>query len=606
MQGGTTSTAAAPTTEYERGRADAQRHQRATERNWIRPVLGPLLWLGVPMALSWFYLRRIGGGGLMGGLGSASGKGGKTNPWSEMMEQMMPIKKRQFRVDVKGTSFKDVIGIDEAKAEVRQYVDFLTQPNRFTRLGARLPRGCLLSGEPGTGKTLLAKAVAAEAQVPFFSCSGADFIELMGGSGPKRVRELFDEARRAAPAIIFIDEIDAVGSRSGARNGGGGSVSSEENRTINQLLAELDGLTTHTSPIVVMAATNLQDNMDPALLREGRFDRKVVIDMPDVRARQELFAHYLARVCTGDAGGRVSDAHGQPVPVHKDVSNTAWAHRLADRTPGLSPATIATIVNEAALQCGRAGKAVVDWPSIVSAVDDTLLGRAQRSRRGSAARRRCAVQQAGHALVAWMLPTVPEVMQVSTVARGQSPHGYTRQAGTEFHEYQTNVTLFADVAVMLGGRAAEEVLLQTASASVMSDLQRASDVALKQVLAFGMSAHVGLLAHSPEYTQAGREFTTYSDDAQHRAEGEAQRLVATAYELAVQLMREHRDKLEKLVSALMLKGELNTAELRELWGSRPEHPTKAELLTRVQSALGSFDPPARREASTDSAAAAAV
>lgn len=559
--------------EYQRGIKDADSHRRATEQNWIRPTLAPFLWIGLPVLLAYLYMKRI-------TPASSLAAGGK-NPISDMMEQMMPIKKRQFRVDVKGTKFDDVIGVPEAKSEVQQYVEFLTDPNKFTRLGARLPKGCLLTGEPGTGKTLLAKAVAGEAAVPFFSCSGADFIELMGGSGPKRVRELFDEARAAAPSIVFIDELDAIGSRGGKT---GGSVSSEESRTINQLLAELDGLSTSADPIVILAATNFQDNIDKALLREGRFDRKVVIEMPDVAARREVFAHYLNRVCTGDPKGRTKDEDGKDLPVDDTISNKALSARLADLTPGLSPATIAVIVNEAALQSGISGKPLVDLPSILEAVDNTLMGRKHRNRQSEDSSRRTAIHETGHAIAAWLLPPVQTVLKISITPRGHAM-GYTQRAGTEFHEYQTNATLFTDMVVMLGGRAAEEVVMGSPSAGAMDDLQRATSMALKEFLAFGMSAKVGLLSYDPQYTDAGRDFTTFSNDAQHRAEREAQKLVQLAHDTATRIVRDNRDKMDSMVELLMRDREVDTEAIEKLWGPRPATPTTEELVAKVTAVI---------------------
>ncbi|KAG8347925.1 zinc metallopeptidase [Trypanosoma vivax] len=551
--------------DYDRGLKDAGSHRSRTEDNWVRPTFGPFLWFGVPLAISWAYLRR-----------QTAGKG-FANPLEGMMDQIMPIKKRQFRVDVKGTSFSDVIGIPEAKEEVQHYVEFLRSPNKFTRLGARLPKGCLLTGEPGTGKTLLAKAVASEANVPFFSCSGSDFIELMGGSGPKRVRELFEEARSAAPSIIFIDELDAIGSRSGKQ---GGSVSSEENRTINQLLAELDGLSSGSDPLIVMAATNFQDNIDKALLREGRFDRKVNVEMPDKAARVEIFRHYLDRVCTGDPKGRTKDEGGTPLEVSEQVSNMQLARELAELTPGLSPATIATIVNEAALQSGIQEKKVVGKEAILEAVDNTLIGRKHRCRQGNVTLRRTAIHECGHALTAWMLPTVKQVLKVSIVPRGQAL-GFTQRAGGEYHEYQTNATLLADMVVMLGGRASEETLLGNPSAGAMDDLQRATDLALKQMIAFGMDADAGLLAYHPESTQAGRMFLSYSSEAQHLAEKEAMKLVSLAHKMAVEIVEANVAKVEAVVAELIEKKELVTVDLERLWGKRPNKPTAEELVDRL-------------------------
>ncbi|EAO00034.1 ATP-dependent zinc metallopeptidase, putative [Trypanosoma cruzi] len=556
--------------EYKRGLEDARRHRSRTEDNWVRASVGPLLWFGVPFAVAWLYLRR------------QAPASAKINPFEGMMEQMMPIKKRQFRVDVKGTKFEDVIGIPEAKQEVQQYVEFLTSPNKFTRLGARLPKGCLLTGEPGTGKTLLAKAVAGEADVPFFSCSGSDFIELMGGSGPKRVRELFEEARSSAPAIVFIDEIDAIGSRAGKI---GGSVSSEENRTINQLLAELDGLNTGTDAIIVIAATNFQDNIDKALLREGRFDRKVNIEMPDKAARVDIFKHYLNRVGTGDPRGRKVDEEGEPLPTNENVDNLELARELADLTPGVSPATIATIVNEAALQSGIREKRLVDKESILEAVDNTLVGRKHRNRQSVTSLRRTAIHEAGHALTAWMLPSVKQVLKVSVVPRGHAL-GYTQRAGAEYHEYQTNATLLADMVVMLGGRAAEETILGNPSAGAMDDLQRATDLALKQMMAFGMDANAGLLSYHPESTQAGRIFVNYSNTAQRIAEEEAKKLVSLAYELAVGIVKANKAKLDAMVTELVDRKELLTGDLERLWGKRPVSPTVEQLVGKLMTLQG--------------------
>ncbi|PWV17562.1 hypothetical protein C3747_18g149 [Trypanosoma cruzi] len=556
--------------EYKRGLEDARRHRSRTEDNWVRASVGPLLWFGVPFAVAWLYLRR------------QAPASAKINPFEGMMEQMMPIKKRQFRVDVKGTKFEDVIGIPEAKQEVQQYVEFLTSPNKFTRLGARLPKGCLLTGEPGTGKTLLAKAVAGEADVPFFSCSGSDFIELMGGSGPKRVRELFEEARSSAPAIVFIDEIDAIGSRAGKI---GGSVSSEENRTINQLLAELDGLNTGTDAIIVIAATNFQDNIDKALLREGRFDRKVNIEMPDKAARVDIFKHYLNRVGTGDPRGRKVDEEGEPLPTNENVDNLELARELADLTPGVSPATIATIVNEAALQSGIREKRLVDKESILEAVDNTLVGRKHRNRQSVTSLRRTAIHEAGHALTAWMLPSVKQVLKVSVVPRGHAL-GYTQRAGAEYHEYQTNATLLADMVVMLGGRAAEETILGNPSAGAMDDLQRATDLALKQMVAFGMDANAGLLSYHPESTQAGRIFVNYSNTAQRIAEEEAKKLVSLAYELAVGIVKANKAKLDAMVTELVDRKELLTGDLERLWGERPVSPTVEQLVGKLMTLQG--------------------
>jgi ATP-dependent metalloprotease FtsH len=566
--------------DYQQGYDEAVRHKSRTEDNWVRSAFGPIVWLGIPMAITYWYLRR--------GAATAAAGAKSANPFSDMMEMMMPIKKRQFRVDVKGTKFENVVGIPEAVVEVRQYVDFLNNPNKFTRLGARLPKGCLLTGEPGTGKTLLAKAVAGEAGVPFFSCSGADFIEIMGGSGPKRVRELFEEARAASPCIVFIDEIDAIGSRGGGK--GGGSVSSEENRTINQLLAELDGLATSGDAIVVMGATNFQDNIDKALLREGRFDRKVNIEMPDRAARVDIFAYYLSKICTGDPTGRLKDDEGNDLQVDKTVDNNVAAQELSDLTPGLSPATIATIVNEAALQCGIAGKSIVDRASLYEAIDNTQLGKKHRNRAKETSTRRTAIHESGHALAAWVLPQQRNVIKISVTPRGNAA-GYTQRAGPEFHEYQTNATLFSDMVVLLGGRAAEEVILGNVSAGAMDDLQRCTDIVMKQLLSFGMSGNTGLLAFSPDATNSGRSFVKYSEGTQKHVEVEAVKIVDAAYDMVLDIVRKNRDKLETLSNELIEKKELMHGDVLRVLGPRPSSPTTAELSQKLDKITHGGSPP---------------
>ncbi|PWU84032.1 hypothetical protein C4B63_260g16 [Trypanosoma cruzi] len=343
---------ASKSTSFYRGFYDAQQRRPTKNVNpTVSQAVGGAIFTALPfVVLGYFFMRRR-----VNVASSAFGaKRGQffSNAMDMLQKQMNPLGDKNFRVEVRDTKFKDVVGVPEALEEVQQYVNFLKTPERFTRLGGRLPKGCILTGKPGTGKTLLAKAVAGEASVPFFTCSGADFIEVYAGSGPKRVRELFAAAKREAPSVIFVDEIDAVGSRSNGQGALG--LSSEENRTVNQLLAELDGLQANEA-VVVFAATNFPDNLDKALLREGRFDRKVEIPMPDQRAREELFAHYLNRIVVSDA--------------------TTNAQRLARLTPGVSPATIATIVNEAALAAAVQGDDKVTERTLLPAIDDVLVGK---------------------------------------------------------------------------------------------------------------------------------------------------------------------------------------------------------------------------------------
>lgn len=523
---------------------------------------------------------------------AAAGKSGdKKNPMSGLMEMMMPLKPKQYRVDVKGTTFGDVIGIPEAKEDLKQYVDFLKNPAKFTRLGARLPKGCLLTGGPGTGKTLLARTVAGEANTAFFTCSGADFIEVFGGSGPKRVRELFAEARAAAPCVVFIDEIDAIGSRNSGRTMGGGS--SEENRTINQLLAELDGLTSKEA-IVVIAATNFPDAIDKALLREGRFDRKVNIPMPDSQARQELFEFYLNRVVTGDANckpkimkmkERKSDAKGTTTPaaattatkepetavavtVVAGVDNKAYAKTLADRTPGVSPAQIATIVNEAALAAAVKDEPVITLPYLQEGIDDVLIGKRHRQRMSDDSLRRTAYHECGHAIMAWLSPLQKDVIKISIIPRGRAG-GYTQQVQDEAQEPQTDVFLFSQLGVLLGGRVAERLLMGDISTGALDDLQRATKIAVDKILTYGMSKDAGQLAFKPNDRNDGRAWMTYSEELHSKVEAEARELVQKAYEHTLKTLTGKSEELRKLADMLLTRKELAKSDIVAVLGERP-------------------------------------
>ena len=548
--------------------------------SWLVP-------LGVNLALFvgpiWYIRRRYMQQAAQ--MGAAAAKGGdKKNPMGSIMDMMMPLKPKQYRVDVKGTKFDDVIGIPEAKEDLKQYVDFLKNPAKFTRLGARLPKGCLLTGGPGTGKTLLARAVAGEAETPFFTCSGADFIEVFGGSGPKRVRELFTEARAAAPCVVFIDEIDAIGSRNSGRTMGGGS--SEENRTINQLLAELDGLTSKEA-IVVVAATNFPDAIDKALLREGRFDRKVNIPMPDGQARRDLFEFYLNRVVTGDANckpkimkmkerkadGQTTEAYKAeeatvPVTVVPGVSNKAMAATLSDRTPGVSPAQIATIVNEAALAAAVKDEPVITLPYLQEGIDDVLIGKRHRQRMGDASLRRTAYHEVGHAIMAWISPHQKDVIKISIIPRGRAG-GYTQQVQDEAQEPQTDDFLFSQLCVLLGGRVAERIVMGDISTGALDDLQRATKIAVDKILTYGMSKNAGQLAFRPNDKNDGRAWMAYSEELHAKVEEEARELVNKAYAHTMKTLTEKKDLLTTLSEKLLKERELAKADIVAVLGDRP-------------------------------------
>lgn len=517
-----------------------------------------------------------------------AGKAGK-GIMDFMSDMMSPVKARNFRTEVKGTTFNDVIGIPEAKEELKQYVDFLKNPDRFRRLGARLPKGCLLTGQPGTGKTLLARAVAGEASTPFFSCSGADFIEVFGGSGPKRVRELFEEARKAAPCVVFIDEIDALGSRNqgGPSMGGGGS---EDNRTINQLLSELDGLSTK-EPIVVVAATNYQDAIDKALLRDGRFDRKVNIPMPDKTARKELFEYYLGRVVTGDKACKPvfqefkktteastgeqtvksSFTTKEVVPGLKilpEVRNDEYAARLADRTPGVSPAQIATIVNEAALEAAAQNCEVVPLNFLQDAIDDVLIGKKHRQRMSGRSLQRTAYHEVGHCIMAWLSPLQKDVVKISIIPRGRAG-GYTQQIQDEALEPQTKEILFSQLCVLMGGRVAEKVFQEDISTGAMDDLQRATRLAMEVLLKCGMSSSIGQLAFKPNEKNDGRAWMTWSEELHTKVEAEARAMVSSAFRFAEETILKNKDKHVQLAELLLEKKELGREEIQSILGARP-------------------------------------
>lgn len=546
--------------------------------SWIAPLVVNIAFFVGPI---WYIRRKYAQS--MAASATAAKPGDKSkNPMGGLMEMMTPMKPKNFRVDVKNTKFNDVIGIPEAKEDLKQYVDFLKEPQKFTRLGARLPKGCLLTGQPGTGKTLLARAVAGEADTPFFSCSGADFIEIFGGSGPKRVRELFAEARAAAPCVVFIDEIDAIGSRNGGRTMGGGN--SEENRTINQLLAELDGLTSKEA-IVVVAATNYPEAIDKALLREGRFDRKVNIPMPDKSARVELFEFYLNRIITGDANCKpkivkmkkaVKEGEKPPaeepvveiIPkVIPGVSNKTYAEALAERTPGVSPAQIATIVNEAALTAAVKDAEVVGLKELQESIDDVLIGKKHRQRMSDASLRRTSYHECGHAIMAWLSPLQKDVVKVSIIPRGRAG-GYTQQVQDEAIEPHTDQFLFSQLCVLLGGRVAERIVLGDISTGALDDLQRATKIAMDKLLAYGMSKQIGQLAFKGNDKNDGRAWMNYSENLHAKVEAEARELVNKAYIHTEKVLRANSKQLYELGDLLLEKKEIMRDDIVKVLGPK--------------------------------------
>jgi AFG3 family protein len=581
---------------YFRGFFDARKripeqHEDTITRNIIRG-----LFVALP-TVAMFYLftrARTAMVSEMSSMATKPGeKGAKKGMFGQAMEQatsmMNPMGNRDFETKLSGTTFKDVVGISDALVEVKQYVDFLKTPEKFTRLGGRLPKGCLLTGQPGTGKTMLAKAVAGEAGVPFFSCSGADFIEIYAGSGPKRVRDLFEAAKKAAPSVIFIDEIDAVGSRNGGKDASSSGSSSEENRTVNQILAELDGLQKADS-IVVLAATNFPDNLDKALLREGRFDRKVEIPMPDLQARNELFQHYLKKVVTGDADGTLIIKTGETTHTNTadaDVSNAAIAARLSGLTPGISPATISAIVNEAALAAAIQGDQKVTVERLLPAIDDVLVGKKNRNRMSETSAKRIALHEGGHTIIAWLLSHQAKVIKVSINPRGMAG-GFTQQLGQESLEHTTDTKLFTDLCVLLGGRGAELTENSNLTTGASDDYQRATENALRQMLAFGMNSEIGLLSYDHNRLNQGRMYQHMSEGSQHRAETAASQLVAIAQTVVQKILDANKDKLQKVKNTLFEKKELLEEDLEAILGPRPAegtvHPLVAAALKEYELA----------------------
>ncbi|MBD3182869.1 ATP-dependent zinc metalloprotease FtsH [Candidatus Poribacteria bacterium] len=442
-------------------------------------------------------------------------------------------------------TFDDVAGCDEAKEDLKEVIDFLQDAKKFQRLGGRIPKGVLLVGPPGTGKTLLARAVAGEAGVPFFSISGSDFVEMFVGVGASRVRDLFETGRRNAPCIIFLDELDAVGRHRGAGIGGGHD---EREQTLNQLLVEMDGFNT-TEGVILMAATNRPDVLDPALLRPGRFDRQIVVDLPDVRGREGIF-----RVHTKDK-----------VPLSDDVDLSI----LARSTPGFSGADIANMVNEAALLAARENKENVDMSSMEEAKDRILMGPERRSIFISESEKRLtAYHEAGHAILSYLIPEADPNYKCSIIPRGRAL-GVTQKLPSEEKHNYTKSYLQAEITVKLGGRVAEQMKFGEPSTGAKDDLERATDMARKMVCDWGMSDKMGPLTFGKKEEQIflGREIAQHKDYSEHTAveiDKEVRRIVEESLHQAETLIKENENKLDRLAMALLEREMLNAQEIEEI------------------------------------------
>ncbi len=447
---------------------------------------------------------------------------------------------RMFTGDRPTVTFNDVAGVDEAKEELKEIVEFLKEPQKFINLGARIPKGVLLVGAPGTGKTLMAKAVAGEAGVPFFSISGSEFVEMFVGVGASRVRDLFDQAKKHSPCIVFIDEIDAVGRHRGAGLGGSHD---EREQTLNQILVEMDGFDTDTN-VIVVAATNRPDILDPALLRPGRFDRRVVLDRPDIRGREAIFRIHM---------------RGKP------ISNDVEVKELAQATPGFVGADIENVVNEAAILAARKGFRYVTMANFQEAIERVIAGPERRSRVISEEERKVfAYHEAGHAVIAHVLPKCDPVRKVSIVARGIAG-GYTLTLPEEDHYVLQRSKIEEDIAMSLGGRAAEEVAFNEISTGASNDLEQVTKLARAMVTRYGMSAKLGPLVygHKEELVFLGKEISEqrdYSEAVAQTIDTEVRAIIVRAYERAKSILQEHRDALDRVAGQLLERETLSADE----------------------------------------------
>ena len=466
----------------------------------------------------------------------------------------------------KKVTFKDVAGVEEAKEELQEIIDFLKEPQKFQKLGGRIPKGVLLVGPPGTGKTLLARAIAGEANVPFFSISGSDFVEMFVGVGASRVRDLFEQGKKNAPCIIFIDEIDAVGRHRGAGLGGGHD---EREQTLNQLLVEMDGFESNEG-VILIAATNRPDVLDPALLRPGRFDRRVVVARPDVKGREGILA-----------------VHVRKIPLAEDVDISV----IARSTPGFSGADLANLVNEAALNAARMNQKTVTHEDFEMAKDKVLMGVARKSLIISDQEKRVtAYHEAGHATVAAMVEGADPLHKVTIIPRGMAL-GVTQQLPTDDRHTYPRVYLEGQLAIMMGGRLAEELFLGTMTTGAGNDIEQATDLARKMVCQFGMSS-LGPLTFGKQEEQIflGREIAQHRDYSEHTAvaiDDEVRKFIMQGYERAKSILTENRNALVRIAEALLERESLDATEIKMLIAGQsleerrtpPKHEPKSEKPT---------------------------
>ncbi len=497
----------------------------------ILPIIIPFLLIG---GFIWFMMRQVQG----------------SNNRAMMFGQVRAKEQEVEENPKKRTHFKDVAGSDEAKEELQEVVEFLQEPKRFTALGAKIPRGVLLVGPPGVGKTLMARAVAGEADVPFFHISGSEFVEMFVGVGASRVRDLFQKAKKKSPCIVFIDEIDAVGRQRGAGLGGSHD---EREQTLNQILVEMDGFDNETN-VIVIAATNRPDILDPALLRPGRFDRQVTLDLPDIRGREAIL-----------------NIHAANKPLEKEVDLKV----VAKRTPGFSGADLANLLNEAAILSARNGKKKVGMKEALESIEKVMLGPARKSHVMSEKEREVtAYHEAGHALVAKMLPHADPVHKISIISRGRAA-GYTLKLPDEDRRMHTKPAFIDDMAVMLGGYVGELEVFGELTTGASNDLQEATKLARRMVTDFGMgnTLEPRTYGHREEMIFLGKEISErrdYSEKTAEKIDDEVATFIQNAKETAQKIIREKRDRLNAIAEVLLKKETLEREEFEALFESAPK------------------------------------
>ena len=525
------------------------------EGEWFGPIANTIFTMLIIVVIWVLMMRKMGGGAG----GSGGGPGGIFNVGKS---KATLFEKGGTKVNI---TFADVAGLEEAKEEVMEIVDFLKQPKKYTALGGKIPKGALLIGPPGTGKTLLAKAMAGEAQVPFFSLSGSDFVEMFVGVGASRVRDLFKQAREKAPCIIFIDEIDAIGR---ARGKNAMMSNDERENTLNQLLVEMDGFGGDTG-IIILAATNRPDVLDAALLRPGRFDRQISIDRPDVKGREEIFKVHLGPI---------------------KVSESLDVHKLAEQTPGFAGADIANVCNEAALIAARKGKTGVEMKDFQDAIDRVIGGLEKKNKIISKEEKEViAYHEAGHAICGWFLEHAYPLLKVTIVPRGTAALGYAQYTPKEQYLY-TIEQLTDQMCMTLGGRAAEQIFFGKISTGASNDLQQITKMAYSMVTTYGMNEKIGNVSfYDPSQENTFQK--PFSEETGKIIDEEVRKMIDAAYHRTLALLQERKAEVEKLAQALLTREVLHKSDVEELIGDRPFEEKKIlEETTVTADANDQFAP----------------